>query len=115
MSLPAPRRVPASPAAADTAGVDSVEAVRRLLEARGDVRLAYVFGSGAAGRSIDLLDLGKAPPVLAHQVIRRGRCIVSRDPAERADFEARTVLRYLDTAHLRRIQHRYLRVRAGAS
>ena len=66
----------------------------------------------AAGRRVDLVDLATAPPVLAHQVISTGTCIVCRDPAERGEFEARTVLRYLDTAHLRRIQESYLRERA---
>jgi predicted nucleotidyltransferase len=127
-----------------------MDAIRRLLETRDDVRLAYVFGSvaggrarstsdvdvavlfsgapapaaldrltedleDAAGRRVDLVDLGKAPPLLAHQVVSKGSCVVCRQPAERAAFETRTVLRYLDTAHLRKIQHEYLRKRAGAS
>jgi hypothetical protein len=33
---------------------------------------------------------------------------------ERAAFEARATIRYLDTGHLRRIQHQYLRERADA-
>jgi predicted nucleotidyltransferase len=127
-----------------------MEAIRRVLEARDDVRLAYVFGSvaggrerpssdvdvavlfagkpapatldrltedleDAAGRTVDLVDLAKAPPLLAHQVVSRGSCIVCRRDPERAAFETRTILRYLDTAHLRKIQHEYLRKRAGAS
>jgi predicted nucleotidyltransferase len=126
------------------------EAILRLLQARDDVRLAYVFGSiaggrarptsdldvavlfvgepapatldrltedleDAAGRPVDLVDLAKASPLLAHQVVAKGSCIVCRTPSERAAFETRTVLRYLDTAHLRKIQHEYLRKRAGAS
>lgn len=120
-----------------------------LLDGRPDVRLAYVFGSVAAGRArrdsdldvavlfaeppvpatldllaeeleaaaggpIDLVNLGTAPPLLMHEIIRVGRCIVSRDAAERAEFEARSTLRYLDTAHLRAIQAQYLRERAEA-
>lgn len=126
-----------------------IEAVQRALGGRGDVRLAYVFGSvaggrarvtsdldlallfttppvpaaldrladelsGVAGRSVDLVDLASAPPLLAHQVISKGTCIAQRSPGDRATFEARTVLRYLDTKHLRSIQHRYLRLRAKA-
>jgi predicted nucleotidyltransferase len=68
----------------------------------------------ASGRAVDLVDLAKAPPLLAHQVISKGTCLVCRHVAERARFEARSVLRYLDTAHLRRIQHTYLRKRAQA-
>jgi predicted nucleotidyltransferase len=128
--------------------VESTDAIRELLAARADVRIAYVFGSMAAGRAhagsdvdvavvfsvrpaprvldelveelehaagrrVDLIDLAAAPPLLAHEVVKSGTVIVCRDDAERGEFEARTVLRYLDTAHLRRIQERYLRERAG--
>ena len=68
----------------------------------------------AAGRRVDLIDLAAAPPLLAHQVVSTGTCIVCRSPRERAAFETRTVLRYLDTAHLRKIQHGYLAKRAQA-
>ena len=133
-----------------TARVRETDAIRRLLVARDDVRLAYVFGSvaggrarptsdvdvavlfagapapatldrltedleDAAGRRVDLVDLAKAPPLLAHQVVSKGSCIVCRQPSERAAYETRAILRYLDTAHLRKIQHEYLRKRAGAS
>lgn len=129
--------------------MSGLEAVAALLASRPDVRLAYVFGSVAAGRArrdsdldvavlfaeppvpatldllteeieaaaggpIDLVNLATAPPLLAHEVIRAGRCIVCRDAAERAEFEARSTLRYLDTAHLRAIQAEYLRERVEA-
>jgi predicted nucleotidyltransferase len=116
-----------------------VEALRRVLDGRPDVRLAYVFGSLAAGlagrasdadvavlftrdpapaaldeltealqaavgRPIDLVNLATAPPLLAREVVATGRCLVCRDDAERARFETRAVLRYLDTAHLRKIE-----------
>jgi predicted nucleotidyltransferase len=68
----------------------------------------------AAGRPIDLVNLATAPPLLAHEVVRSGRCIVCRDPTERGEFEARTTLRYLDTAHLRRVQDQYLHERVEA-
>lgn len=124
-------------------------AVTALLDRRSDVRLAYVFGSiaagrarrgsdldvavlfgsppspatldllaeelqGAAGRPIDLVNLATASPLLGHEVVRSGRCIVCRDAGERGEFEARATLRYLDTAHLRRIQDEYLRERVEA-
>jgi predicted nucleotidyltransferase len=126
-----------------------VEALTALLDRRDDVRLAYVFGSVAAGharrgsdldvavlfalppapaaldvlaeeleavagRRIDLVNLATAPPLLTHEIIRSGRCIVCRDGGERGEFEARQTLRYLDTAHLRRIQDEYLRERVEA-
>ncbi|MCW5890161.1 MAG: nucleotidyltransferase domain-containing protein [bacterium] len=70
--------------------------------------------SAAAGRPVDLVDLSKAPPLLAHQVVARGTCLVSRDRSTQASFETRTVMRFLDTRHLRSIQHRYLGERARA-
>jgi len=130
--------------------VHELDGIRQLLDAREDVRLAYVFGSvalgrarpasdidvailfagepppasldrlaedleEAAGRSVDLVDLAKAPPLLAHQIVSTGSCLVCRQPQERAAFETRTIMRHLDTAHLRRIQHAYLRERTRAS
>jgi predicted nucleotidyltransferase len=129
--------------------VTGLEALTATLNGRTDIRLAYVFGSvaagrahhtsdvdvalvftappdpgtldllteeleAAAGRPIDLVNLASAPPLLAHEIVRSGRCIVCRDPAERGVFEAKTTLRYLDTAHLRRVQDQYLHERAEA-
>ena len=66
------------------------------------------------GRSVDLVDLATAPPLLAHQIVSTGTCLVCRNRGERSAFETRAILRYLDTAHLRNIQHAYLRKRAQA-
>ena len=68
----------------------------------------------AAGRGVDLVVLNDAPPLLAHEVVATGTCLVCRDEDERARFEARTVFRYVDTAHLRRMQQAYLRERTEA-
>lgn len=68
----------------------------------------------AVSRRVDLVVLNTAPPLLAHQVISTGHLIVVRHDDERADFEIRTLRRYMDTAHLRRVQHQYLRERAEA-
>lgn len=67
-----------------------------------------------AGRGVDLVVLNTAPPLLAHEVLRAGRLILCRDEDERVRFHTRAVARYLDTAHLRQVQHRYLRERADA-
>jgi len=120
-----------------------------VVEQFDEVRLAYLFGSVAAGsarpssdldvavlltpgagravvdrlidalerasgRTVDLVELSLAPPLLAHEVVRQGKLILSRDEAERVEFETRAVARYLDTAHLRKVQHQYLRERAEA-
>jgi predicted nucleotidyltransferase len=65
----------------------------------------------AARRRVDLVILNVAPPLLCHEVIRAGRVILCRDEDQRVAFEARAIARYLDTAHLRRVQRGYLRER----
>ena len=68
----------------------------------------------ATERRVDLVVLNVAPPLLAREVIRRGRLVMCRDEDERVGFETRTTARYQDTAHLRRVQYAYLRERAEA-
>jgi len=129
--------------------MDTTERVRQALGERQDVRLAYLFGSIAAGtvrpssdadiailfdaipaardldllserleaavgRTVDLVVLNTAPPLLAREVIGRGRLILCRDDGDRVRFETRATARYQDTAHLRRVQYGYLRERTGA-
>ena len=65
----------------------------------------------ALGRRVDLVDLHRAPPLLLHEVLSEGIPLIVRDPDEQADFETRAIARFLDTAHLRRIQHHYLQQR----
>lgn len=69
---------------------------------------------GVCGRTIDLVDLSSAPPLLAHEIVKNGRLITTRDEDERIDFVTRSIARYLDTAHLRKVQHDYLRERVEA-
>lgn len=123
-----------------------VETLREVLHGFSEVRLAYLFGSVAAGterassdvdvavlltpeasttildrlthaleratgRTVDLVDLATAPPLLAHEIIKNGTIILSRNEEERVNFVTRAIARYLDTAHLRRVQHQYLRER----
>jgi predicted nucleotidyltransferase len=143
------RRYGALSRARYTRRVDAIEAVREVLEARADVRLAYLFGSVARGearassdfdigvvfapvpapaeidrlasdleaaarRRVDLVVLNDAPPLLGQEAIRTGRLILCRDEDERVRFQTRATARYLDTAHLRRVQYAYLRERAEA-
>ena len=68
----------------------------------------------AAKRRVDLVVLNYAPPLLAREVIARGRLLLCSDEEDRVRFETRTTARYQDTAHLRRVQHAYLRERADA-
>jgi predicted nucleotidyltransferase len=60
---------------------------------------------------VDLVALNTAPPLLAHEIMKTGRIVICRDEDERVRFETRAAARYLDTAHLRRVQYRYLRER----
>jgi predicted nucleotidyltransferase len=76
-------------------------------------RLTEDLGA-AAERRVDLVVLNAAPPLLAREVIARGRLIMCRDEDERVRFVTRTTARYQDTAHLRRVQYAYLRERAEA-
>ena len=85
----------------------------RVPEGRDLDRLATEL-QAAAHRRIDLVILNTAPPLLAHEVTATGRLLVCRDEDERVRFETRAIARYLDTAHLRRVQHTYLRERAKA-
>ncbi len=60
---------------------------------------------------VDLVVLNEAPPLLAHEVVRRGVAVFCRDERERVAFEVRTKQRYLDTKPLREIKRRYLYAR----
>jgi len=129
--------------------MECIDSIRRALESRTDVRLAYVFGSTArgearassdvdvavlfetlpeagdldrlatdlqteTGRRIDLVVLNTAPPRLANEIVKTGRRLTCRSEADRVRFETHATARYLDTAHMRRVQHRYLRERVEA-
>lgn len=127
---------------------DTVGALRGVLEAQPEVRLAYLFGStargeatarsdldvavlapalgcdaemrlretlsSAAGRSVDLVLLGEAPPLLCREIIREGVVLLCRAEDEQAGFELSAIMRYLDTRHLRELQYAYLRGRVEA-
>ena len=60
-------------------------------------------------RSVDLIDLRAAPPVLAYEVITTGKPLFVKDTDEQNHFERRVFLHYFDTHYLRATQNRYLR------
>lgn len=78
-------------------------------------KLTLDLGERLGTREVDIVDLGEAPPLLAHEVIRTGRPVYAPDSSEAVAFRVRAINRYLDTAHLRRVQAGYLlaRIRAG--
>lgn len=52
--------------------------------------------SEIAGRSVDLVDLGSADPIIAMQVLRHGRPLLLRDRAAFETFRMTTPSRYFD-------------------
>jgi len=48
------------------------------------------------GRSVDLIDLRRASPILGRQVLRDGRLLLDRDPADRHVFAMLLPSRYTD-------------------
>jgi predicted nucleotidyltransferase len=65
-----------------------------LLEAGADVERLL-------GRSVDLVDLGAASPILAMQVLRDGRCIFGAGSRALAEFTAILPSRYADLKRAR--------------
>jgi uncharacterized protein len=65
-----------------------------LLEAGADVERLL-------GRSVDLVDLGAASPILAMQVLRDGRCLFGSGSRALAEFTAILPSRYADLKRVR--------------
>lgn len=108
------------------------------------VRLAYLFGSVAAGGAaddvdlavlmregsaldlfgdvvrvlgtdrIDLIDLGRAPPLLRFRVVKDGVVLFRESEEAENEFELAAIAAYRDTRYRRAIQDAYLKERAGA-
>jgi predicted nucleotidyltransferase len=72
-----------------------------VLGARGD--LEEIFG-----RDVDLVDLDRASPILAMQVLQHGRLLVDRAPERRFAFFGRTLGLYDDLKIMRREAERAL-------
>ncbi|MGQ9554627.1 MAG: type VII toxin-antitoxin system MntA family adenylyltransferase antitoxin [Anaerolineae bacterium] len=60
------------------------------------------------GRPADVVVLNAAPPLLRFVIIDEGIILLNDDDNLRVEFEARTIMEYLDTKHLREIQRQYL-------
>ncbi|HEX7186424.1 MAG TPA: nucleotidyltransferase domain-containing protein [Thermoanaerobaculia bacterium] len=72
-----------------------------VLGARGDLEEIL-------GREVDLVDLDRASPILAMQVLQHGRLLVDRDPRRRIAFFVRTLNLYEDLKIQRRDVERRL-------
>ncbi len=64
---------------------------------------------------IDVVVLNIAPPLLAHEVIKKGTLLFSKDDAKRINYTTTATIRYLDTIYLREVQDRILhdKIRSG--
>jgi predicted nucleotidyltransferase len=59
----------------------------------------------ATGRSVDLLSLANAPPLLRFEIARDGRVLVERQPYLWSDFKARAMVDWWDWAPIARRFH----------
>jgi predicted nucleotidyltransferase len=62
----------------------------------------------AAGRPVDLVLLGDAPPLLRFEIARDGRVLVERVPHAWADFRAKAMIDWWDWAPTARMMHRVM-------
>jgi predicted nucleotidyltransferase len=56
----------------------------------------------AHAASADVVDLETATPLLAHEVLRKGKLLLSRDEDRRIRVVARQAMRYMDSRPMRR-------------
>lgn len=66
------------------------------------------LGSVVGGR-VDLVDLTRAPPLLAHRAVTEGKVLLDRSGHEFASFASLALRKYWDTAKFRRLQEESLR------
>lgn len=64
----------------------------------------------ALGSRVDLIDLRRAPPLLAMAVVREGKVLVDSTGSEFAQFASLSLRRYEDTRKLRKAQDESLKV-----
>ncbi|MBI4728938.1 MAG: nucleotidyltransferase domain-containing protein [Acidobacteria bacterium] len=93
--------------------------------ASSDLDLGVIFESGApgdldairealhapAGMDVDLVDLGRADPLLLREAALDGRPLFEAAPGAFEEFRLRAVKRYYDTAWIRRAEAEALRRR----
>ncbi|HUP47497.1 MAG TPA: nucleotidyltransferase domain-containing protein [Thermoanaerobaculia bacterium] len=58
---------------------------------------------------VDLVILDHAPPLLRYEVVTRGRRLYARDEAIVDAFEHRSIMIYMDTEYLRRLERDIVR------
>src|SRR5262245_38635054 len=60
------------------------------------------------GMDADVVDIGASTPVLGFEIVSGGRRVFARDDLQADEVEERLLREYLDTDHMRRVQHHYL-------
>jgi len=72
-----------------------------IFEKEGNLSRIYADISGILKRDdLDIVNLNKIPLLLAHEIIKKGKCIFS-DKIDREEYEIKTHLLYYDTKFLR--------------
>jgi predicted nucleotidyltransferase len=74
-----------------------------------ELRLRAIAVEELRRDDIDFVILDHAPPLLRYEVVTRGRRLFARDAAAVDMFEHRSIMTYMDTAHLRRMVRDILR------
>jgi predicted nucleotidyltransferase len=102
----------------DTGPLSDVD-VAVFLDSRVDpfafrLRLMETLSRALRTEHLDLVILNDASPVLRYEVVREGR-VIKEDKAARVEFETRALAEYLDTAHMRNVQRKYLKEQLGGS
>jgi predicted nucleotidyltransferase len=87
----------------------------RLGSLRYRLQLAAEIANAIGRSDVDLVILNDASPVLAHQVLSKGKLAFERSARARIEFQVRTVNTYLDTEPMRALYRQYLkkRIREG--
>jgi predicted nucleotidyltransferase len=98
-------------AARGTARSGSDVDVGVLLEEDDDLPALQVALERALGRSVDLISLRTAPPLLRFEIARDGKLLVEREPHAWGGFRARAMIDWWDWAPTARIMHRAMRAR----
>ena len=98
-------------AARGTARSDSDVDVGVLLDDDDDLPALRVALERAVARSVDLVSLRTAPPLLRFEIARAGQLLVERDPHAWVEFRAHAMIDWWDWAPTAQIMHRAVRSR----
>lgn len=89
-------------ASGKTGPLSDIDIAYRAQRTINPIRLLSALQDIFSEEAIDLVDLRTAPPVLIHQILKKGTCLYARDIKTRIAFETGTECIYYDTAPLRK-------------